>query len=323
MDELITVIIPVYNVEQYLKKCIESIIFQTYQNLEIILVNDGSTDASGKICDLYEKKDSRIQVIHKENGGLSDARNAGLQIMSGAYLLFVDSDDYLSNDYIQLLYLAAKNNNAEICVSDIVEFQGNVILKEKRQKPFLRTYTSEEALKVIFMQKEFDTSACGKLFLASLFKGIFFQKGILYEDFDLIYKIVDQAEKIVFLNEAKYYYLHRPNSIMSSSFQTQKLVLIKIAEEMLNFVEINYPNIRDAAIRRYVYSNFYLLGRAINNKDFRAETKKMRKNILRYRNVIFKNKEVILKEKIAVLCLFFGNSIYKIFWNIYVSVRNK
>lgn len=159
-NPLITVIIPCYKVEQYLPKCINSVLTQTYTNLEIILVDDGSPDNCGNICDNYAQKDSRIKVIHKTNGGLSDARNKGIDIAHGEYITFIDSDDYVSNDYIEVLYNLLKENNAQMsiclpyCISEMNE---TIIRINNKNKKII--FNSEEALISMFYQKDFDTSA--------------------------------------------------------------------------------------------------------------------------------------------------------------------
>ena len=173
MLPLISVVIPVYNVEKYIDRCIDSVINQTYKNLEILLIDDGSKDSSSEKCDLFAESDSRIKVVHKNNGGLSDARNKGIDIFQGEYITFIDSDDWINLEYIELLYKSIINNNADISISDMVDSDGKGY--EKRYNTYginEKVYTPEEALYVILSQKEFNTSADGKLFKAKFFKNL-------------------------------------------------------------------------------------------------------------------------------------------------------
>lgn len=226
-QDLISVIVPVYNVERYLEKCIESICFQTYRHLEIILSNDGSTDGSGEICDTYARKDARIRVIHKENGGLSDARNAGIEIAKGKYFMFVDSDDTITPDTIQRLYSAVTEHSCEIAVCNMVR-----IYDDGATEPF---YNPVDSLTVWEGQQRFETlkqpSACNKLFLAELFHDVRFPKGKFYEDTFVYHVLAHRANKIVLTGHDGYYYLSRRESILGQP---------KYTDRYFDFVEAVY-----------------------------------------------------------------------------------
>ena len=216
--ELVSVIVPVYNVEQYLEKCIESICNQIYWNLEIILVDDGATDCSGAICDAWALKDSRIRVIHKENGGLSDARNAGIEIASGAWYMFVDSDDTITPDTIERLYEAAIAHSCEIAVCNMVR-----IYDDGATAPF---YAPVSELTVWDGLQRFETlkqpSACNKLFLADLFQNVRFPKGKFYEDTFVYHILAHRARRIALTGHDGYYYLSRRESILGQPRYTYR-----------------------------------------------------------------------------------------------------
>ena len=207
---LISVIVPVYNVENYLKKCVDSICRQTYKNLEIILVDDGSTDCSGCLCDELVATDSRIKVIHKFNGGLSDARNAGMEIASGGWWMFVDSDDYLATDTAETLLCAAVENHCEIAVCNMVR-----VYEDGEQNPF---YCPVTETTVWAEEQRFETlkqpSVCNKLFHAELFKGVRFPKGKYYEDTFVYHVLAYRASRIALTGLDGYYYLSRRESIL-------------------------------------------------------------------------------------------------------------
>lgn len=217
-EELISVIVPVYNVERYLEKCIESICGQTFSDLEIILVDDGATDRSCEICDEWAQKDSRIRVIHKPNGGLSDARNAGIEVASGKWFMFVDSDDTITPDTVERLYRAVTQQNCEMAVCNMVR-----IYDDGTTEPF---YNPVNELTVWEGQQRFETlkqpSACNKLFRADLFRDVRFPKGKFYEDTFVYHILAHRASRIVLTGHDGYYYLSRRESILGHPRYTDR-----------------------------------------------------------------------------------------------------
>jgi len=186
MSDLISIIIPVYNVEKYLERCVKSVINQTYKNLEIILVDDGAKDNSGKMCDELSKLDSRIKVIHKENGGLSDARNFGLKIATGDYIGFVDSDDYIADDMYETLYHTIKNNNADISIVSFYEMYKEKVIGV-RDSGNLEILSKQEAMKELLIDTKIQSYAWNKLFKKELFNDLKFPTGKNFEDIELLY----------------------------------------------------------------------------------------------------------------------------------------
>ena len=213
-NPLVSIIVPVYNVEKYLKKCVQSIINQTYKNLEIILVDDGSSDNSGKICDEFAQKDNRIKVIHKTNGGLSDARNAGLDVMSGEWVSFVDSDDFIDKFHIENLYLQALRNHSDICVCGFKIVNEDYQTIRNIKVKFSDSLSGNLAFKYSLNSK-IDPSFCNKIFKSSLFKNTRFVKGICYEDRELIHRIFYKVDRVSFLDSESYFYLKRVGSTMN------------------------------------------------------------------------------------------------------------
>lgn len=211
--ELVSIVVPIYNVEQYLEKCVESICRQTYENLEIILVNDGSPDHCGQMCEEYAKKDNRIKVIHKKNGGLSDARNSGVKLATGKYLLFVDSDDYIAKDLVEKTAAIAEKNNCDMVLYDYYYVEpDNVEIRS----------TIVPANKVISLEQEHTlllaaTSACAKLFNREFYvkANCPFPQGIYFEDLATTSIFFMRAKRVFYLKEPLYYYINRENSIMT------------------------------------------------------------------------------------------------------------
>ena len=206
---LISVIVPVYNVQKYLKKCVDSITSQTYKNLEILLVDDGSTDSSGQICNEFEKNDARIKVIHKKNGGLSDARNAGLDRAKGQYYAFIDSDDYIQDNTIEIMLNAIKKNKSEIAVCNMIRF-----LEEGETVQFYCPTDHE----VLYQGNQ----RYNKLFEAKLFEGIRFPKGKYYEDTFVYHEVLYRANSIVLTGTDSYWYLSREDSIVGQPQYTER-----------------------------------------------------------------------------------------------------
>ena len=216
-SKLVSVIIPVYNVERYLKKCIDSILNQTYKNLEIILVDDGSTDCSSKICDEYAKNDTRILVIHKANGGQSEARNIGISESKGEYIFFVDSDDYIEYNAIETMLEIAENKNADMVIADIysVNEKGEILNEGKGQYTFQNEslFSAEEAAQAF---AELDWGPWNKLYKRSVHKNIYFPKGKIHEDEAIMFQLFERCDKIVYTNVRLYNYLQREGSTTST-----------------------------------------------------------------------------------------------------------
>lgn len=301
----ISVIIPVYKVENYLDRCVKSIIGQTYENLEILLVDDGSPDNCPKMCDQYASIDNRVRVIHKPNGGLSDARNAGIDVATGEYITFVDSDDWISENCIEVLLQIQQKNHTLISVIDTVESDGTKESERSYSAGYdsKEVYTAEEAMQVIFLQREFNTSAWAKLYHRSIFDGIRFTKEIFYEDLDLIYRLIDKAGKISFSPAGKYYYFQRNDSIVHAKFDSRHFILVDISAEIMKFVDERYPQIHDAAVCRYVFSNILLLSRILKDDEFRIQRAELCDNLLQIKKEIYHNSRINTKQKIKVFLI--------------------
>ena len=236
--ELISIIVPIYNVEKYLNKCVESILKQTYDNLEIILVDDGSLDNCGNICDEYAKKDSRIIVLHKTNGGLSDARNKGINIAKGKYIGFVDSDDYIDNDMFEILYNLCKNNNADISMISYKEIENEIIINENSNytnKVF--KYNNIEAIKELLKDEKIKNYAWNKLYKKELFDGIEYPIKMAYEDVGTTYKLFEKAKKIIWYDIPKYNYIRRGTSIVSKNTYKNLKDFIDLSYQRYNYFE--------------------------------------------------------------------------------------
>ena len=234
----ISVIVPVYKVEKYLTHAVDSIINQTYKNLEIILVDDGSPDLCGKICDEYAKKDARIKVIHKENGGLADARNAGIDIAEGDFFGFVDSDDYLAPDMYERLLHNLIENDAQIsmCLAYIVYDDDMSFYDIKKGE--IKVFSEGEILENLFCGC-LNNFAWNKLYKKELFQSIRYPKGKIYEDLFTTYKLFGLCKKVVFDGSKLYYYRIRKDSIMGMARRVIHLDKFEAFYEILNYSKDN------------------------------------------------------------------------------------
>ena len=206
MNDLISLIIPVYNTEQFLRRCLDSVINQTYKNLEIILIDDGSTDNSGKICDEYVLKDNRIKVLHIENGGPSYARNKGLEIAKGDYIGFVDSDDYVDKDIFNLMILKQKEFNTDIVCCNIVLVDSNKQIKNLIPLIPNGFVNKDLAMKLSITEMSFGAFLCNKLFTKKMFDGFKLKEGVFYEDYDAGTRLIAKADKIFYIQNNLYFY---------------------------------------------------------------------------------------------------------------------
>lgn len=251
---MISVIVPVYKVEKYLQRCVDSILAQTEGNFELILVDDGSPDQCGKICDDYALKDGRVTVIHKENGGLSDARNAGLKIAKGDYTAFVDSDDWLEPEYLEILLQGIEG--ADICECGIFRTDGNDVI-QKPENPRRAVYSGQEALKNLINDHLFHQYVWNKLYRTEVIKGVMFEKGKTHEDEFWTYQVFGNSQRVAIIDDILYNYFQRPDSIMGTGYSLKRLDGLEAKEKRQNYLEERYPQLALAGKRNMLYSCAY------------------------------------------------------------------
>ncbi len=288
VNPLISVIIPVYKTEAYLEKCVRSVMMQSYRNLEIILVDDGSPDNCPAICDRIAKEDERIIVIHKENGGLSDARNRGLDICGGDYLYFVDSDDFIRKDAIELLLNAAISKNIDLVCGDYcsVNEEGECIAHGLRYPNC--ELTQEEAIEY-FITK--DWGAWGKLYRRSAHNEVRFPIGKIHEDEAVMFQILSHCKKIALVSDELYCYLQRSDSITSQAYSKKKMDWFYGWWENTRFIEQNYPQFLSQCLSKTWSTALYNIGYLIGDENNFTELSEIRQFALEYRhNILYGNK---------------------------------
>lgn len=317
----VSVIVPVYNVEKYLKKCIDSLLIQTYEDIEIILIDDGSTDSSGEICDSYSKKDSRIKVIHKKNGGLSDARNKGLDLASGQWVTFVDSDDYVTKNYVERLLSLLIANNADISIATYTYITEKKY--KNRETGELAVMTPEIAIKRLLMDDGFDMGAWAKMYRTEYFNKVRFPKGKLFEDSLVTCQIIAQSNKVAFESKSVYFYVNRRDSITNAKFTKRKLDLLEMTDKAAKIIIRKYPGLRPYVQRRILWSRFSTLNQILtssNRKEHQEISYKLKEEIFSKKELISSN-IIPKRDKIAYWILkLFGLTGYRICWNFYLKI---
>lgn len=247
MNSLISVIIPIYNVEKYLARCVDSIVNQTYKNLEIILVDDGSPDRCPQMCDDYAEKDSRIKVVHKKNGGLSDARNAGMAVATGEYISFIDSDDYVSDDFFECLLDVMNKENSDIAECSVVKFYEDNRFDEFSDDLSVKTYDTQDAMSALIAENPFHQHVWNKLYKTELVKDIPYAVGKLNEDEFWTYQVFGRANKVSKLNKTMYYYFQRNSSIMGVGYNIRRLDALEGKANRQKYIENNFPDLSTQA----------------------------------------------------------------------------
>lgn len=301
MCELVSIIVPIYNVEKYLERCICSILCQTYSNLEIILVNDGSTDNSKSIIDKYSKKDERIIVINKENGGLSDARNAGIDIHSGQYIFFVDSDDFIHPDTINILLGISKDTDADIVECGLLNVNENSVIKFEKHVISYVVFNHMQAVERI-IKYDSKIMAWNKLYKSNLFDSIRYPVGKIHEDEFTTPYLVDLCNIYVYTDLALYFYVQRSNSIMNSSFNQNRLSIIEAYEDRIVFFNSKYNNIYDYEMKYRFYVALINLKTLMGTEYKNSIVENKLKNTFRY--LLTNNVGIKVKSKVLLYYLF-------------------
>ena len=310
MEPLISVIVPVYNVEDYLDQCLNSIVGQTYPHLEILMVDDGSTDNSGALCDQWAERDQRIRIIHQENGGLSAARNTALDAMSGELVIMVDSDDVLHPDAVSILLQAIQAHHADVAIGSFVVFDGKdvnwpTITSEKT----VRHYDSQAALKAIYYQDKLTNSSCWRLFKASLFDDVRYPVGKYYEDLAIVYPLYKKCSLVVGIDDAVYGYRQRNDSILGR-FSLKRADVLDICEQLERHVQTEDVELLHAVRSRLLsaYFNILLLSYQDKEQDFKELQDRCWKGIKRLRHNCLIDSNVRPKNKAGIIASYLGRT---------------
>ena len=327
----IGIIIPVYNVKVYLQKCIKSILGQTFQDFEIILVDDGSTDGSEKICDEYAESYKNIKVIHKKNEGVWSARNKGLEENRCAMIAHIDPDDWIDKYYLETLYRLMKEKKADLVIScGINVLEGQKICKgsQEREKSFLKAeeISKSEAYRRMFVCENNASVVCwAKLYRKELFDEIRYPLVKMSGDSGTIDRIIEKCNKIVYTPYAGYYYLRRKGSLVHGRMSDERWIAVENARNLWDFIKRHYPDIEDAAKVFYLNNCIQIMNLMVLDpgKRYKKECRMIRNEVLREGTFFVFNRYTKLEEKSAVICLLFGIPGYRLAWRLYLWLTKK
>lgn len=308
---MISVIVPVYNVEKYLERCVKSIVAQTYKDLEILLIDDGSTDKSGKMCNDFQQTDSRIKAFHKQNGGLSDARNYGIEHSAGEFISFVDSDDYIDEKMLETLHRLITENDADLAVCSAMDvFEGKEVTQVKEIKEF--NLNKVESYKYM-LRGDGIPSACNKLYKRQTVGDVRFPVGKLYEDGFFTPQILKKVEKTAVTSKPMYYYFRRADSITTKPFRKGDLDVIEAYDKCVKQVKELCPEALPYAEFRYRNAYFNVLDKMLMRDDCKEipEYKQVVKYLKKHTVQIVKDPGFGKMRKIAAVALKFSVPLYK------------
>lgn len=315
-EPLISIVLPVYNILSYLPACMDCVKRQTYQNLEVILVDDGSTDGCGPLCDRIAAEDGRYTVYHKPNGGLSDARNYGIERARGEYITLVDPDDTIDDDYVAYLLQVLQRHHARmsICTHRTLYDNGSMReLKLSGDEPL----STERCLERMLYHDVIDTSAWGKLYARELFSAVRYPKGRIFEDIGTTYQLMMQCDEIAVGYETKYTYHFHNHSIVNGSFTPAKLDMLEMTDRMAADVSARFPELRQAVQRRQVYARISVLNQMLKARGYEPERQEIRRYIQEHRNEVLSNPKTPQRDRIAIRLLRFSYPLYRFIWLSY------
>ncbi len=321
MEKLISVVVPVYNVERYLEKCIRSIINQSYKNLEVILVDDGATDHSGELCDKFASMDARIKVIHKENGGLSDARNAGIDVATGEYLAFVDSDDFIHPKMYETMVRIMEKDQAEMAICKIAHVREDDSINQNLSIPTdSKRMVSGKDLQHMYFDNRYAQMvvvAWNKIYKRGYFEEIRYPKGKIHEDEYTTYKITYPCSRISIIDAPFYYYVTRDTSIMGS-FDGKRFDLLKsYIERMQYFAEHKDAEIAGCYAKRFVrMANQYQIWSQESGKDFSDMAGKCKRRFAKVYQDCEKKIKLSPKVRMEILLYLRMEKVYFKIWNL-------
>lgn len=304
-NNCVSIIVPVYKVEKYLPECIDSIVNQTYRNIEVILIDDGSPDKCPQICDNYALQDSRIKVVHKINGGLSDARNKGLNVCNGEYIIFVDSDDIIHKAMVERLVSTLEKENAQIVECSMVRFCNSLNPKSVSEGK-VNVYNRTDALRELILDRVFHQTVWNKIYTKKVIGNNIFPVGKCNEDEFWTYRVIANANKVASLSDTLYYYRQRENSIIHHQYSIKRLDALEAKIIRQKFIETYFPELSDIAMYNLLISCLYAGQMTIQDMDIKEQqiAWPIISNV--YRKIgnsgtILKNQQIPLKQKIWFL----------------------
>ena len=270
----LSVILTVYNMEAYVTEAIEAVLNQTYKDFELLVIVDGGTDGSLKICNEFKEKDGRISVIFQENRGAAAGKNRGLEIARGGYIGFLDGDDWIEPDFYEMLIRALEEENADIATCGFIKIENRQGLKMATFRGEMYVYTPEEGIAETFKKDKMRYSPCNKVYRRRLFEEVKYPEGVLYDDKATTYRLFHLANKIIYLDAPKYHYFIHSDSVMRKPVTLGNFTLFEVNEDLIQFLEVYYPNLVDLAQKSYLEECQKLADRIGEDPRFALEKEK-------------------------------------------------
>lgn len=310
-NKLVSIIVPAYGVEKELPRCLDSLLNQTYKNIEILLVDDGSPDQCPQICDTYGEKDQRVRVFHKENGGLSSARNYALDRVSGDYISFVDGDDWVTKDFIEVLVHDLETNHADMSIIGYSLAWENGKYLSQTPEHVYEVLDGDQAMRELFIQQKFQCMSCTKLYKRNLFDTVRFPVGKLFEDIAVSLDLFRQCSVVAVNGRSKYMYYQRTDSIVNSKMTEKKLVMLDFVGEMVEYARSHGGTYIMEAESFYLKSALMLILQAFNSpqdEEVRRLTSVLKGEILKHKKYIFRNPYIEKRRRIVLRAILMGVS---------------
>ena len=323
-NKLVSIIVPVYGVEKELPRCLDSLLDQTYKNIEILLVDDGSPDQCPQICDFYGEKDQRVRVFHKKNGGLSAARNYALERVTGEYISFVDGDDWVEKDFIEILVHDLEVHHADISIIGYALAWENGKCLNQTSENVYEVLDREQAIRELFIQQKFQCMSCTKLYKKSLFDSVRFPEGKLFEDIAVSLDLFRQCSSVVVNGTSKYMYYQRANSIVNSKMNEDKLVMLEFVGKMVEYAKTQGGMYIIEAEAFYLKSALMLILQAYNSPqdgEVIRLTNILKEEIKKHKKYIFRNPYIEKRRRIVLRAILIGVSpkLINKLWKVKVS----
>ncbi|UTR14871.1 glycosyltransferase [Salipaludibacillus sp. LMS25] len=321
----ISVIVPVFNVAEFVLPCLNSIKDQTFKNIDVIIINDGSHDGSAELCEEFARTDDRFTVIHQRNAGLSAARNTGIQHATGSYLAFIDGDDKIDPLMLETLYELCESSKSDIAVCGMgKEIDGRPVFKQP-ETISVKHFNTTEAMKELFKGELYRFAACNKLYKKELFSHVTFPTGMIHEDLQTTYKVIGQAERLAFTDYIGYIYVQRSNSILNKAYHENRLDSFKGWDNIIDYMNEKFPELKDIYMSCFAYwtadHTFYILNQVSNGATKRRYLRVIQSHVKKHYKQLMNVESLSIKYKYLLTMLRFNIALVNMNYQLKRALR--
>ncbi|WP_078576644.1 glycosyltransferase family 2 protein [Salipaludibacillus agaradhaerens] len=321
----ISVIVPVFNVADFVLPCLNSIKDQTFKNIEVLIINDGSSDGSDELCEEFARTDDRFKVIHQRNGGLSAARNTGIQHASGLYLAFIDGDDKIDPLMLETLFQLCESSKSEIAVCGMgKEIDGRPVFKQPETHS-IKHFNTTEAMRELFKGELYRFAACNKLYKKELFSTVTFPTGRIHEDLQTTYKVIGQAKRLTFTDYIGYIYVQRSDSILNKAYHEDRLDSFRGWDDIIFYMNEKFPELKDSYLSCYAYWTadhiFYILNQVSNRTTKRRYLRAIQTHLKKHYRQVMNVESLSIKYKCLLTMLRFNIALVNMNYQVKKALR--